>query len=171
MSPSSDRMAGLGQEVKLLAELVLDNSAPWLESLEAAGHGSDTGEHAPSAHEPAEEGAGDEASDDKHPGWCPWCMLVDLARRDRPDISGRAMGQATQLVSVLRAVLADRFHPAEGVHLPSFGRGSEDEDADAESDVDDEPAAGDAEASEPAPQPRRNGSRVQRIPVRKAPRS
>lgn len=73
---TDDGAANLGNEVKLLVDLVVQHSAPWLDGIMASGHG--------------------------------------------PEFSARALEQAAQLVALLRAVLADRWHPAEGVHLPGF---------------------------------------------------
>lgn len=69
---TDDGAANLGNEVKLLVDLVVEHSAPWLDGIMTSGH------------------------------------------------SARALEQAAQLVALLRAVLADRWHPAEGVHLPGF---------------------------------------------------
>lgn len=149
MTSSSDRMAALGHELKLLVDMVLENSAPWLESLEAAGHGGGSSHTSP------------DADDGKpHSDWCPWCLLVDLARRDTSELSAKAMAQTTQLVSLLRAVLADRFHPGEGVHLPTFGLGfgsdsgpGADEDSGGSDGADADAAEQTASADEPAQKP------------------
>ncbi|SFQ07396.1 hypothetical protein SAMN05421810_104391 [Amycolatopsis arida] len=75
-------------------------------------------------------------------GWCPLCAVVALVRGERPELAARLVAQAAQLVALLRAVLADRWQPEEGVHMPGF---------------------------QPAPRPAGEPAtgRVQRIPVRR----
>jgi hypothetical protein len=38
----------------------------------------------------------------------------------RPEFAARFLEQAAQLIALLRAVLADRWEPHDGVHLPGF---------------------------------------------------
>ncbi|WET81899.1 hypothetical protein P3102_12135 [Amycolatopsis sp. QT-25] len=90
----------LAEEIRLLVELVVEHAAPWLEGLISAGHGCS--EH------------------DTDGGWCPLCAVVGVFRGERPDFVARLMEQAAQLVALLRAVLADRWEPEGGVHLPGF---------------------------------------------------
>ncbi|WP_410602191.1 hypothetical protein [Amycolatopsis sp. lyj-90] len=90
----------LAEEIRLLVELVVEHAAPWLEGLISAGHGC-------SEHE----------SDG---GWCPLCAVVGIFRGERPEFVAHLMEQAAQLVALLRAVLADRWEPEGGVHMPGF---------------------------------------------------
>jgi hypothetical protein len=96
----SERLS-LAEEIRLLVELVVEHAAPWLEGLISAGHGC-------AEHEP----------DDG--GWCPLCAIVEVFRGERPEFVARLMEQAAQLVALLRAVLADRWEPEAGVHMPGF---------------------------------------------------
>lgn len=101
-----DEAAGprLAEEIRLLAEMVVEKAAPWLEGVVAAGHG-----------------AADEATADGSTcGWCPLCAIVGVVRGERPELVARLMEQLAQLVALLRAVLADRWEPDEGVHMPGF---------------------------------------------------
>ncbi|RSM60990.1 hypothetical protein DMH03_19950 [Amycolatopsis sp. WAC 01376] len=90
----------LAEEIRLLVELVVEHAAPWLEGLISAGHGCS--EH------------------DTDGGWCPLCAVVGVFRGERPEFVARLMEQAAQLVALLRAVLADRWEPEGGVHMPGF---------------------------------------------------
>lgn len=90
----------LAEEIRLLVELVVEHAAPWLEGLISAGHGCS--EH------------------DTDGGWCPLCAVVGVFRGERPEFMARLMEQAAQLVALLRAVLADRWEPEGGVHMPGF---------------------------------------------------
>lgn len=98
-------VASLAEEIRLLVELVVERAAPWLEGVLAAGHGS----------EQDDEGRGQQACD-----WCPLCAVVDLARGEPPEFITRVLEQAAQLVALLRAVLADRWEPGEGIHMPGY---------------------------------------------------
>lgn len=100
-SEDSAGSAGLGHEVKLLVDMVVERSAPWLERVRTADHP----EHGPT--EPCI-------------GWCPICTAVNVARGQGPEFTARAFDQAAQAVALLRAVLADRWHPEHGVHMPGF---------------------------------------------------
>lgn len=152
---TDDGAANLGNEVKLLVDLVVEHSAPWLDGVMASGHGPEAnGAHPGGSSHAGEEGAAPQGT---NCGWCPLCAVVNVARGERPEFSARALEQVAQLVALLRAVLADRWHPAEGVHMPGF------------------------QPEKPATPPRRreperasgNGSRpgprVQHIAVRKSP--
>ncbi len=99
----TDRL-DLADEIRLLVELVVEHAAPWLEGLISAGHGGET--------EPNEPDGGC--------GWCPLCAIVAVFRGERPEFAARLMEQAAQLVALLRAVLADRWEPEGGVHMPGF---------------------------------------------------
>ncbi|OZM74533.1 hypothetical protein CFN78_05315 [Amycolatopsis antarctica] len=103
--------ASLADEIRLLVELVVDRAAPWLDGVIAAGHG-------------AERATGEQQEQSTHPGsgcgWCPLCALVALVRGERPEIAARVLDQAAQLIALLRAVLADRWEPGEGVHMPGY---------------------------------------------------
>ncbi|HVW39736.1 MAG TPA: hypothetical protein VHC18_00120 [Amycolatopsis sp.] len=109
----------LVEELRLLVDMVLERAAPWLDGVVAAGHGDER-----------------ETSDC---GWCPLCSIVALARGERPELVARLAEQLAQLVALLRAVLADRWEPDEGFHMPGF---------------------------QPRPKPEPASGRVQRIPVR-----
>ncbi|WP_340683262.1 hypothetical protein LCL61_32400 [Amycolatopsis coloradensis] len=89
----------LAEEIRLLVELVVEHAAPWLEGLISAGHG---------------------CTDHDSGGWCPLCAIVGVFRGERPEFVARLMEQAAQLVALLRAVLADRWEPEAGVHMPGF---------------------------------------------------
>ncbi|EME54192.1 hypothetical protein [Amycolatopsis decaplanina] len=95
----------LAEEIRLLVELVVEHAAPWLEGLISAGHGC-VGHH--------------DAGHDADGGWCPLCAIVGVFRGERPEFVARLMEQAAQLVALLRAVLADRWEPEGGVHMPGF---------------------------------------------------
>ncbi|MFD2474027.1 hypothetical protein [Amycolatopsis silviterrae] len=114
--------------------MVIERAAPWLEGVMAAGHGSG----------PEEPGAPDVEDSTSGCGWCPLCAIVAVVRGERPEFVARVLEQAAQLVALLRAVLADRWEPEEGVHMPGF-----------------RPAAA------PAPASSEPSSRVQHIVVRK----
>jgi hypothetical protein len=91
----------LAEEIRLLVEMVVQRAAPWLEGVVAAGHGS--GEREPSDC-----------------GWCPLCAVVAVVRGERPELAARLVEQLGQLVALLRAVLADRWEPEQGFHMPGF---------------------------------------------------
>ncbi|WP_410588727.1 hypothetical protein [Amycolatopsis sp. lyj-23] len=94
----------LAEEIRLLAELVAEKAAPWLDGVLAAGHG------------PPDEAKPDGSAC----GWCPLCAIVAVVRGERPELVARLAEQLAQLVALLRAVLADRWEPEEGVHMPGF---------------------------------------------------
>ena len=101
-----DEAAGpkLAEEIRLLLEMVVEKAAPWLEGVVAAGHGDP-----------------DQAKPDASAcGWCPLCAIVAVVRGERPEFVARLLEQLAQLVALLRAVLADRWEPDEGVHMPGF---------------------------------------------------
>lgn len=93
--------------------MVIERAAPWLEGVMAAGHGG-------APEEPG--GSGDPGVEDSTSGcgWCPLCAIVAVVRGERPEFVARVLEQAAQLVALLRAVLADRWEPEEGVHMPGF---------------------------------------------------
>ncbi|WP_406643080.1 hypothetical protein [Amycolatopsis sp. WGS_07] len=90
--------------------MVIERAAPWLEGVMAAGHGPG----------PEEPGAPDVEDSTSGCGWCPLCAIVAVVRGERPEFVARVLEQAAQLVALLRAVLADRWEPEEGVHMPGF---------------------------------------------------
>jgi hypothetical protein len=94
----------LAEEIRLLAEMVAEKAAPWLEGVLSAGHGT------------PDEGKPDGSAC----GWCPLCAIVAVVRGERPELVARLAEQLAQLVALLRAVLADRWEPQEGVHMPGF---------------------------------------------------
>lgn len=128
----ADAGTSLAEEIKLLVELVVERAAPWLDGVAAAGHGE-------------REDTGHEAPKGETCGWCPLCAIVAVARGERPEVAARLLEQAAQLVALLRAVLADRWEPQDGVHMPGFRP---------------EPAAASAAGRE-------GGPRVQHISVRR----
>jgi len=98
----------LAEEIRLLIEMVVERAAPWLEGVVAAGHGGED--------DRTDEGkTGGSAC-----GWCPLCAIVAVVRGERPEFAARLLEQLAQLVALLRAVLADRWEPEEGVHMPGF---------------------------------------------------
>ena len=116
----------LTEEIRLLAEMVAEKAAPWLEGVLAAGHGSffsgvPGGEAPGPGRSPGGYGTTDEAKPDGSAcGWCPLCAIVAVVRGERPELVARLAEQLAQLVALLRAVLADRWEPEEGVHMPGF---------------------------------------------------
>lgn len=97
----------LAEEVRLLVDMVAERAAPWLDNLIASGH---DGQH-------HELGAEQDHGDDR----CPLCMVVAIVTGEQPpEITARLVEQATQLIALLRAVLADRWYPQEGFHMPGF---------------------------------------------------
>jgi len=118
----------LAEEIRLLVEMVVEKAAPWLEGVVAAGHGADP--HA------------EVKPDSSGCGWCPLCAIVAVVRGERPEFAARLLEQLAQLVALLRAVLADRWEPDGGVHMPGF-------------------------RPEPKPPPDVSSPRVQHITVRK----
>ncbi|GAA1965836.1 hypothetical protein [Amycolatopsis minnesotensis] len=138
--------ASLAEEIRLLVEMVVERAAPWLDGVIAAGHGA-----AEEAHRRAESQDGSSAGTDGC-GWCPLCAIVAVVRGERPEFAARVLEQAAQLIALLRAVLADRWDPAAGVHMPGFQPDPPRRDADREP----EPAGAGAPSSH----------RVQRITVR-----
>lgn len=104
--------ASLVEEVRLLIELVVEHAAPWLEGVVTAGHGPEQDAGAP-GEQPAVEPS-------ENCGWCPLCAIVAMVRGEQPEFAGRLLEQAAQLIALLRAVLADRWQPQDGVHLPGF---------------------------------------------------
>jgi hypothetical protein len=130
--------ARLTEEIRLLVEMVVEHAAPWLEGVVSAGHGTEQ----PGEPEPGEQSC----------GWCPLCAIVAVVRGQRPEFAARFLEQAAQLIALLRAVLADRWEPQEGVHMPGF------QPAARRSSRPDEPLPGKAPSS----------GRVQHIAVRKS---
>ena len=98
---------GLAEEIRLLTEMLVERAAPWLDGVISAGHGGDE------SHEAGTEGG-------STCGWCPLCAIVAVVRGERPEFAARVLEQLAQLVALLRAVLADRWEPDEGVHMPGF---------------------------------------------------
>ncbi|MTD53528.1 hypothetical protein [Amycolatopsis pithecellobii] len=91
----------LAEEIRLLVEMVVERAAPWLDGIVAAGHGE--------SERPAADC-----------GWCPLCAVVSVVRGERPELAARVVEQLAQLVALLRAVLADRWDPEHGFHMPGF---------------------------------------------------
>lgn len=132
--------ARLAEEIRLLVDLVTERAEPWLRSVFAAGHGRGDpgscgvpGSGQPGAgvqDEPHPDTTAPEGSETAGPGgdggpasacsWCPFCAVVSVARGDTPEIAARVLEQAVVLIALLRAVLADRWQPDEGVHMPGY---------------------------------------------------
>ncbi|WP_277068248.1 hypothetical protein [Saccharomonospora viridis] len=108
--------AQLADEIRLLVDLVVERAKPWLDSVLEAGHGhghTDTGTEADTPTGAA--GTGAEGSQ-----WCPLCAVVAVFRGERVDVAARIVEHVTQLLALLRAVLADRWAPEDGIHMPGF---------------------------------------------------
>jgi hypothetical protein len=131
--------ASLTEEIRLLVEMVVERAAPWLEGVVSAGHGPE-----------ARAVPGEHAGGQRDCGWCPLCALVAVVKGERPEFAAKLLEQAAQLIALLRAVLADRWDPEEGVHMPGFHPA---------------PRPG-ARQDEPTPA-RASAARVQHIAVRK----
>jgi hypothetical protein len=95
--------ASLTEEIRLLVDMVVEHAAPWLDGVISAGHGS-----------PRPEAENEDC------GWCPLCAIVAVVRGERPEFVARVLEHAAKLVALLRAVLADRWEPEQGVHMPGF---------------------------------------------------
>lgn len=110
-----DGVANLTREIRLLVEMVAEHASPWLDSILAAGHGTAFG-----------AGSRPDAAGDEGPpaggesGWCPLCAVIAIVRGERPEFAARLAEQMARLVALLRAVLADRWSPEGGVHMPGF---------------------------------------------------
>ncbi|TWH18984.1 hypothetical protein [Prauserella rugosa] len=137
--PGADS-ARLAEEIRLLVDLVTERAEPWLRAVFAAGHGAgDPASCSAGAAAGSENGAGngaDSGADSpKAAGtgardgadtawtscsWCPLCAVVSVVRGEAPEIAARVLDQAAQLIALLRAVLADRWQPEEGVHMPGY---------------------------------------------------
>lgn len=133
--------ARLADEIRLLVDLVVERAQPWLDSVLAAGHGgghagsgagaADATDHGEGRGEAGgDQGDGDRGDSDRDDGenraegtgrdWCPLCAVVAVFRGERVDVAARVLEHAAQLLALLRAVLADRWAPHEGVHMPGF---------------------------------------------------
>lgn len=147
--PASDTTR-LSEEIRLLVELVVERAAPWLDGVIAAGHGSEDAGHAAA-------GGNDDGDTDAAArcSWCPLCAIVAVVRGERPEVVARVLEQAAQLIALLRAVLADRWEPEHGLHMPGFR-------------PDRDQPANHPEAPQPGPAAEAHtGRRVQHIPVRR----
>jgi hypothetical protein len=148
--------ASLIAEIGLLVELVVEYAAPWLEGVVTAGHGPEQHAGAPVAQPDSEQPAAEPSG---NCGWCPLCAIVAMVRGERPEFADRLLEQAAQLIALLRAVLADRWQPQDGVHMPGFQPASR------------QPAGQDVPVAAAAPSSTARSSspsgRVQHIAVRK----
>ncbi|OLT43148.1 hypothetical protein BJF85_03615 [Saccharomonospora sp. CUA-673] len=110
--------ARLAEEIRLLVDLVTERAEPWLRGLFAAGHGGGdpTSCPAPDGGSAAEDDAGTGSAC----SWCPLCAVISVVRGEAPEIAARVLEQAAQVIALLRAVLADRWQPEEGVHMPGY---------------------------------------------------
>jgi hypothetical protein len=103
------------EEIQLLVDMVSERAGPWVEAVMAAGHQGIhrcAGTFAPGSPTSPESG---ESSP-----WCPLCTVVSVIRGDRPEFLVVLLEQAAQLIALLRAVLADRWNPEAGIHMPGF---------------------------------------------------
>lgn len=138
----ADRTAGepgadgarLAEEIRLLVDLVTERAEPWLRGVFAAGHGGGdpfdcdvgapgarTGGGAGAAEEPGDAASGAAGtSANSSCAWCPLCAVLAVVRGEAPEIAARVLEQAVQVIALLRAVLADRWQPDEGVHMPGY---------------------------------------------------
>jgi hypothetical protein len=115
--------ASLGEEIRLLVEMVLERAAPWLDGVIAAGHGAAQDRQDAQDRQAGQDGqdrGNGEGTETANCGWCPLCAVVAVVRGERPEFAARVLEQARQLIALLRAVLADRWEPGEGVHMPGF---------------------------------------------------
>lgn len=110
---TTDGLARLAEEVRLLVEMVVEHALPWLEEALAAGHGA-------AADEAGQAGEHSAGTDGGSCQWCPLCAVVAMAAGHSPELVVRLSDQAAQVVALLRAVLADRWQPDDGVHMPGF---------------------------------------------------
>lgn len=141
----------LGHELRLLIEMIIERSAPWLERLRTG------------------ESDGLEHSAERHcVSWCPICTAATIAKSQGPEFSARACEQAAQAVSLLRAVLADRWHPEQGVHMPGFDPRTSDGPTATDAAPESEPEATPAAEASANGSRRRSSPRVQRVAVRKS---
>ncbi|WP_007027846.1 hypothetical protein, partial [Saccharomonospora iraqiensis] len=108
---TADNGARLADEIRLLVDLIVERAAPWLDSLVEEGHGTEAGDDHTGGNDT--DGTGEAER-----GWCPLCAVLAICRGERVDVAARLVDQLTQLLALLRAVLADRWHPHEGVHMP-----------------------------------------------------
>ncbi|CAM2969451.1 hypothetical protein SAXI111661_11045 [Saccharomonospora xinjiangensis] len=106
--------ARLADEIRLLVDLVVERARPWLDGVAAAGHGGTRPDSAAPRQEAGED-AGCGGRDR-----CPLCLVVALCRGERVDVAARVLEQVTQVLALLRAVLADRWEPEDGLHMPGF---------------------------------------------------
>jgi|SRR5215217_1185178 len=127
------------EEIRLLVDMVIERSGPWIESVIASGH---HGIHR------CTNGSSQSQSneDEKSSAWCPLCIVVSLVRGERPEFLIVLLEQAAQLIALLRAVLADRWNPEAGIHMPGFRPSSK-------------------PATSPAASGKKSTQRVHRIPV------
>jgi len=143
--------ASLTEEIRLLVEMVVEHATPWVEGLVSAGHGQTVS----STERPSPEHPSGEQTENC--GWCPLCAIVAVVRGERPEFAARLLEQAAQLIALLRAVLADRWEPQEGVHMPGF------HPAPKPASRNDDPAAKESTEAPTVP----SQGRVQHIAVRK----
>jgi hypothetical protein len=115
----------LVQELRLLLDAVADRVGPWLDRVSATNATASADAADPAAH------GGSTCR-------CPACAALALLRGEPNELAATTLERAADLVALLRAVLADRWHPG-APHMPGFTP----------------PPRADAEA------------RVQRIPVRR----
>jgi hypothetical protein len=84
----------LVEELRLLLDAVAERAGPWLDRVSAS----------------VPEGSTCR---------CPACAVVALVRGEPNELAARSLDRAADLVALLRAVLADRWHPG-APHMPGF---------------------------------------------------
>lgn len=140
----------------------------------AAGEGTQDGARSPdgSGTTPSGDAAGGAGGRASACSWCPFCAVVAVVRGDTPEIAARVLDQAAALIALLRAVLADRWQPDEGVHMPGYRPASRPGPPPAGPDPSGaDPSGASAFAARPGNGSAAGGSggaarRVQRVPVR-----
>lgn len=85
----------LANELALLLTAAADQVGPWLDRVAAT----------PSGATPCQS--------------CPLCALVAVLRGEPNELAAAGVERLADLVALLRAVLADRWHPGEP-HMPGF---------------------------------------------------
>jgi len=124
VTTTQDPGTRLADELRLLLAAVAERAGPWLDRVAVSTHDE---------HEPA----------DGPPtacGWCPLCALIALLRGEPNELASKSLDRVADIVALLRAVLADRWHPEAEPHMPGF---------------------------RPEPRPEPASPRVQRIEVRR----
>ncbi len=99
MTAAQEPGSRLAEELVLLLAAVAERAGPWLDRVAAGSHA----EH--DAPSPCES--------------CAVCALIALVRGEPNELAARGVDRLADVVALLRAVLADRWHPGEP-HMPGF---------------------------------------------------